>query len=521
MLIIFMTCTANFNFVAKLEHIIAQQQQSELLRSVDPRHFDPSSAPPSAPSSRPRTPQDYNYSNELAHSARKAPPAPLELPYNPSFVSFPSQSNVTFAPEPIRRPLSPQTLAISQLQHYSIQTSKSGVAPSATNPGPTAHTPSSMPDPNSHLIVSPTSTTFCISGAGPGVTPAAAPPGRRESDLALRGMKRRGTLGRTNENGELMLISPLSGTFGARKFSLGRWELTKGAEAQHSHKDGGAHPLANEALMAYEADQEFLDMLGAQPLSDFAAQLEAISSGLPMPESSVLSRPGTATTSEYSESRPGTAASDVSDLDVRQDDPQTGNEYWRKHPDAATPTSQQHGEFHVGHQDFFLPPQPPLGTSSAPKMSSPFAYSVGTSPPSSQVPLFDSSNFGGSFQPFAHRQSIDAQLAAEAGTDKYYDHHMSSFVSPQLTSDHWIARRARGSDATMRGRNDSMVGKSQALAVLQEQMMNPERALGQSLEMDEDQQVEELGEAGPDERTYLYLNPDQAKDVNLVHEILR
>lgn len=153
---------------------------------------------------------------EPPHSApplqrRRGPPAPLDLPYNPTFAYFPSpvDANSPYTPDDASQPVDP----LAQLHSYAL-------TPSAPRPPLSRHR-------------SPISPFFFD----------ALPPA---------GMKRRGTLGRTTGGGDLMLISPTADDFGqGRKFSMGRWE----------HERGVGGPLS-----AFEFNPDFLQsvMLGAQ-----------------------------------------------------------------------------------------------------------------------------------------------------------------------------------------------------------------------------------------------------------------
>lgn len=152
---------------------------------------------------------------DAPHSAplhtRRGPPAPLNLPYNPSFGFYPSvEPHSPYTPPDPAGSLDP----LSQLHSYSLPTS------SAPPPPPVATQRSSTPP----YFFDP---------------------------LPPAGMKRRGTIERTTGGGDLMLISPTADDFGTagRKFSMGRWEA----------HDGGP-------LSAFEFDPDFLQsvMLGTQ-----------------------------------------------------------------------------------------------------------------------------------------------------------------------------------------------------------------------------------------------------------------
>lgn len=235
-------------------------------------------------------------------------------------------------------------------------------------------------------------------------------------------------------------------------------------------------------------------------------------------------RPGTSA-SEHSE-RPGTASSDVSHEGSpvqREDDLGASAAFWRR-SSVANKQQQQfqyslqppEEPYHVGQDSFFDPPADPLQ-----RPESHYPSYQSHSPP---VPAFGSSGFGGSFQPVAHRQSLDAQLAASAAEERSYQHHQQHYPvsifdhSPHLAQDDWVARRDRGSDATIRGRQDSIRDLAQrheeALKVLQSQLADPE---GQLMEQD----LDAVPEGVDPNLKYCYLTPEQAKDARLVEHIFR
>lgn len=547
-----------FGYMVQLDEIMVMQSgPGGSQHMVDPRQLD------SAASDRPQTasystlptlsPQEHL---ERASSSRKGRPVPLDLPYNPTFVPYPPAAN--FLPQPIAapvatgyaRPASPRSLAIDQMQHYNLPgSSTTSVAPTPRPASPRASASSLAVDPSTNgngnpVIISPTSRTFSFASVGPGLPPTV--PLRRDSELgapssaALMGMKRRGTLRATGATGgDLMLISPVTGTFGGRKFSLGRWELPKrsngggeaGEQAAMQAAATSSSGLSNELLQTFELDPSFIEFLETQPVApfgDIAAQLDALmrDGGVAMGDDD--GRPRTSA-SDYSD-RPGTSSSDVSHDGspvLRELDPQAGAAFWRRNSSIdkqhqqfqyslSAPQQQQH-DYHVGQDSFFVPPSNPLVASSS-----------ATSPPtqSPPQPAFGSSAFGGSFQPGAHKQSLDAQLAAEsAASEKAYLASQSALYapnvfdhSPHLAQEDWMARRDRGSDATIRGRQDSIrelgLRHEEALRVLQSQLADPEGL------------VEELGMEGVPEGVdpglkYCYLTPEQAKDARLVEHIFR
>lgn len=241
-----------FNYMAALDN------------APDQMHYDPSLA--AHHESRPRTGSPFDYQNEQQHLSqhqhqhqqqfaahhqqqqqqynspsypRRQPPPPIELPYNPSFLSYypqydsfpsPPHQSSQHGPHQAQRPRSPhpppspRPLGIAQMQSYNFD---------STSPNPQQQQQQqSHGSPQLDVVLSPTGTTFAFNDGGPGVsdsTPCRQQQGRDPPvpNMAFEGMKRRGTLGRTAQGGDLMLISPTSAAFGGRKFSLGRWEVRK------------------------------------------------------------------------------------------------------------------------------------------------------------------------------------------------------------------------------------------------------------------------------------------------------
>lgn len=544
-----------FGYMVQLDEIMALQGNQQHI--VDPRQLD------SVPSSRPHTasyadlptlsPQEHM---ERVSSSRKGPPAPLELPYNPTFVPYPSAAD--FIPQEAQpasqygRPPSPRSLAINEMQHYHLPSSTAtSVSPTPRAPSPQSSSSAASSHPSSHhshlsadpnpLIISPTSRTFSFANVGLGLPPTV--PLRRDSEFgpssaAHMGMKRRGTLRATGATGgDLMLISPVSGTFGGRKFSLGRWELPKrsisgesgGAGAATTAATGQASGLSTKLWQTFELDPSFIEFLETQPVApfgDIAAQLDALKRDEGVTPFDEDDRPGTATSS-YSD-RPGTATSEISHEGspvLRELDPRAGEGFWRSSSSIEKHQSQYSLQppapqepYHVGQDSFFVPPADPL---QAHPDYHPSSAHTTHSPPQ---PAFGSSAFGGSFQPAAHKQSLDAQLAAAAAEEKHYRQQQQQFTasvfdqSPHLAQDDWMARRDRGSDATLRGRQDSIrdltMRHEEALKVLQSQLADPESQLME-------QAQEGVPEGVDPHLKYCYLTPEQAKDARLVEHIFR
>ncbi|KAM0749829.1 hypothetical protein T439DRAFT_363427 [Meredithblackwellia eburnea MCA 4105] len=184
----------------------------------------------------------------LPHSHRESSPLTGEsLPHNPAFLYYghPNEHGYPIHPPlpPSQLPpLSPRSLGAPPLDNYKISASTSTTS--------VALHQSFQPD---DIIISPTSTTFTFNDGVPNqVLPLSSRrrgPDAGTLDLTLVGMKRRGTLGRTAQGGDLMLISPTAGSFGGRKHSLGRWEIRKISMDQgmvDGAKRQGGHPLSGD-----------------------------------------------------------------------------------------------------------------------------------------------------------------------------------------------------------------------------------------------------------------------------------
>lgn len=508
---------AQFNYMAQLDvlqqpHLQHQPQHQQHHYPVDVRPFTSPVHP-----GRPMTGYDHlsSFAMEPSHSQpqygfpNSSSGPTQELPYNPPFPYSPpsavhhqvSSFSMPFPEQgPAIRPLSPQSVALSQqLHHYNI-TSPPQTANGAPAGGFGARRAGTAPEglpqglpisQDEGVVISPTSTTFAYSVAGPGlgdselgVLPhpgaglsaarAQAPIEDATPNLSLLGLKRRGTLRGTN-GGDLMLISPMTGTFGGRKYSLGRYEvrrfstqqLAAVAEAENAGAGPGARvrsSLSTELTGPPTADLGMLDFGDAflndimagniQPGDGFGAQyLQRTGAG-----SGEEARPDTAVSS-YS------VASDASSVDSsgggaelegeRQVDPDAAVEFWKRQQEhfLGQQQQQQHQigqdgkplptpSYHVAGEDYFVPATPvqPLADYAIHQTGSP---PVNLVTGEQTVPVFGSAGFGNFFDPGNHRQSIDALLAASA-TDHFYAAHYATGAQD------WLARGARGSDATIR-----------------------------------------------------------------------
>ncbi|SGY30473.1 BQ5605_C002g01156 [Microbotryum silenes-dioicae] len=394
-------------------------------------------------------------------------------------------------------------------------------------------TPSTRPETSStrtepQVMPSPSSAAFGGNG-----NPAVLPAGRRESELnlPLAGMRRRGTLGRTTQGGDVMLISPVLGQFGeARKFSLGRWELTRPTP---DFNPPAHSPLAAEGLTAYNLPPEIAEMFGTSlPLDTLGTELDAIGCNQEERQTDQASSPSA---SDHSDYRPSSSSSEMSNgSDCEQFSPRFENpkdapwNQWKQ---------QSHiGDFgyHVEGQPFFVSPPSGLAVpQESPAMESRQTATVEVTSHQWQAyeapqglgqgPTFGSPSFGGSFHPGEYYQTPDTPIATTQWAHSKHDGTPSQFnynatLSARGSRSHLLPYRERGSDATIRGRFDSLAAAEArriALEVLQRQLQQPELQIQQPSTSDAAESGDEFyGE-------YLHLTPGQAKDAVLIDCLLR
>ncbi|KAL8286816.1 hypothetical protein RQP46_004344 [Phenoliferia psychrophenolica] len=398
--------------------------------------------------------QPYPSSNQHAmysppQPSRRAPPAPLALPHNPTFLYYQApqqqqQQQNEQRQHPPPRPSTADSHALA-LQNYSIDPQQ---------PSDGRHH-----SPLHDAILSPTGTTFTyehFSSNGGGPTDPSAVVADPHPNFALAGMRRRGTLGRTEQGNELMLISPTGGAFpsAGRRFSAGRWEVRKvsvdGHQQHHSHHGPNRpHPLSQQQEFSPNSSKGAADSFNFQ--TDFMH-------GARDQDSDRRSEHSNESSSLYASQpqRPGSSHSDYSSEGeappIQREEGGEG-EYWRRAATAGDGSTDPKDDrpFHVGHSDFFLAPEPALGgptTSSSSSTSSssdarPFEYA--------QAPnngtMFNYPSFGSSFssQDEQSRPSIDALLAADAYAPYA---HAYQHGGP---SEEWLSNRVgRDSEATIK-----------------------------------------------------------------------
>lgn len=440
---------------------------------------------------------------------------------------------------------------MNSLQGYDLDRPSSSAAIMQRVSPPDVSLSSSRPISNSEPPTgppSPVAGTFLF--AGPSVD-LPRPTGRRDSELLLAamGMKRRGTIGRALNgvaDADLMLVSPSVGTFDGsspgRRFSLGRWEISRPDEAAQNSTTTLAADGSPSGMTAFEADQALLDLLAEQP---FPQPLNSSTSDLGTPLNSIHDtqyRPETGakeTHGSFGPSLHGHNGNDSTHAPSRVDSSRAAPRHWKAANGQGCwlnnhPSYQQ--SFHVGQQDFFVAP------------AGPFAHvATGTQP------ILGSAAFGASFEPTAaaHRHNLDRQLAAEFAAHAQAQQQQQQQERQRAVDDasyaayDWSSRSvARGGDATIRpedGRwsastampiesdsssSSTAAGTDRALEILQAQLRDPEKHL--SAARDDTSMMDTDSTAGgnfadePDvNTTYIMLTPEQAQNAALVNQILR
>ena len=495
---------SQFSYMAQLD-VLQQSVLNQHRYSPDVRPFTSPVHP-----ARPSNGYEHldSYAMETSHSQPQygigsvpAVGGPHDVPYNPPFLYAPPAGighhhPTTFTmPFPDQDqsnlPLSPSSVAIRQMQHYNLSSPPQTAHGSpvggfgAGRAGPASGgLPLGVPVPGSSLgeaiAVRPTGTTFAYSAAEPGSSESALPalsqPGLGLSaarsqaavedvgaNLSLLGLKRRNTLRGTN-GGDLMLISPITGTFGGRRYSLGRYEVRRfstqqlAAVAEDGRPDRARSSLATELSGAPTADLGMLDfedsflndiINGTVPQAGEFGEQYTMQRTL-----SDQARPNTAVSSYSSASDASSASLGTSPPVERQVDSDASMAFWRRQQEHHQQQQQQQfdqdGEplpipsYHVAGQDYFVSASPVRALTDYHAERLAEGEDSG-SPQAGQlsVPVFDSAGFGNFFDPSNHRQSIDALLAASA-TDNYYAAHYA------YNAHDWLSRGARGSDATIR-----------------------------------------------------------------------
>ncbi|GAA5831354.1 hypothetical protein JCM11251_003995 [Rhodosporidiobolus azoricus] len=464
---------------------------------------------------------------------------------DPTLAFYPSSSD-SVAPDtfvlpvpPTARPPPPSATS-QQLSSYTF----GGPSTSPVSSPP----PAAVAAQHHSINYSPIGATFAFGVEGPGQSGLSAPLADRRTapqPLPLDALKqRRNTLRPGNVpsgTSDIMLISPMITTFNGRKQSTGTWSAglrrlsltpTEAAAVQSSPRPGqyarsslsAGVWSANGAFETITVSPSLLESLPTEdPLvtAEFFAQFTAEEPTLPL---------GLLPQDEYAEEeRPSTACSDWStDGEVERLDmalPE-GFMYDRRRstlvpskfassvfstaPTSAAPSPglspvpfsapANNAGFHLGSNDFFLPPKPALATAGP-------GTSAFETPP---VPVFGSSNFGRSFQPFAHRPSVDAILAAASSAELYpsappagqppVSQHPSPDVPVSVT----------GAEEDWAGGPSSMT--QTALSILQA------RRQQQAFEEQPSLPVEQ-GQSAQPECEYVYLTMDQLQDQHLIGQI--
>jgi len=360
------------------------------------------------------------------------------------------------------RPPSPTSDAIRQMQSYSLG-----------GPSPPTRPHSAYPATNDS---SASGFTFGTYSPNPHQQQASPAPLAQRRDiqfppnLPLSALKHRRSTIRPgqqvdpNARGDLMLISPLSTTFNGRRQSLG-WSsglrrVSLGLHGAGVDENAPTMPYRKSSLSTgiISSDTSFetltfpQDVLDSFPVenpftdADFLAQF---ASSLP------------ACDNEFETDRPDTASSSWStDDDFQAIDRCEGGfpagyfERRRSTLVASKFNSPNSGSpnYHVGSTDFFTQPQPPLSSSGSPNSQQ-------------AVPAFGSPEFGGSFQPFTHRQSIGSLLASSLSS---YDQNTAPTFPSSVGSDHSSHAQGEWTASSMRDAALSVLHERRNPSQLQE-----------------------------------------------------
>ncbi|GAA5842486.1 hypothetical protein JCM9279_005400 [Rhodotorula babjevae] len=518
-----------FAYVAQLEsHFGASHFSSSSSSSstssfpIDPRL---EALPPSSSYQHDAFPVDVSPfdSNFSLDSTSSAPP---QTAYSVgSFGSCPSSSALAAS-----RPATAHDDGLSQLQNYTLGGPSSFASSASSSFGSTL---GDLPNSNSGAVLAERR--------------AAAPPVPLDALQRRRGTLRASDVG-AGSMGDLMLISPLTTTFNGRRQSIG-WQPTvrrvslAGGSSALAHGqvlpqaqapapghggDGQLFPPAQsfsrrsslsttvisaEQLATVTFSQALLDAIPSEGLSDSLSHYsfgDAPGFG--------LSPPGQGA---YDSERPSTADSAWSEDDVerlecdmplgfydRRRSTLVASKFMSALAGAASSPSSQ--GYHVGSDDFFVPPNSAL--SSAPssfdgslQLPEPPSFDAQGAQPS---PAFGAPEYGGSFQPQSHFAplTVDSILAAATAgdADSYSCDPLSSSGLPgdAGASPEWLASTQDGDDS------GAAMHKT-ALSVLNErrQQFSPlsHLAHGPSLHIVHDEGT-----------TYVYLTMEQMQDEALL-----
>ncbi|KAK4054734.1 slightly ste11-like protein [Microbotryomycetes sp. JL201] len=233
-------------------------------------------------------------------------------------------------------------------------------------------------------------------------------------------------------------------------------------------------PLATLRSLSEDADDGGCPAMDMQDLS-MAVDDASDESGRPWTATSNSS--WSTTKSSCSASRPGSAASDNSDksgpLSIsnsagRQLDPEAPHKLWMQSHSFAEFGAQMldpGSTFHVGSQEYFRsPPATVLATHDSQETQE---SSVSATVAIPDHPPINSAAFGGSFEPLTHAQSVAQSMKLQHHAPAFGDvtavehmHQAPKQFGEQEPSPFnpwsWRRQTLRGSDATLRGRQDSI-----------------------------------------------------------------
>lgn len=308
---------------------------------------------------------------------------------------------------------------------------------------------------------------------------------RRSSEVPgfnVVGMKKRGQLdivateeGNGGAGGDMMLISPMSGAYGARKFSIGRWSESVQQEINSETL------LENDDLSlpfeAYEFDPDFLQ--------------------------SVMRDRG-------AESGGG-----------RQQLLEPSTFSWS----AAPPTKAgvQDEAYHVGSTDYFSTPPNPLLPLQNPQSSGQFEFASHASSPDLQKdpsPLFGTSAFGNSFNPITH-----SQLSA-SDASKSYPVRLNSVSTPVEEVISWASQNRLSYLDTSTSEGLVSEGGNRRES-LEEELRRLEREAAMVVLRSSQELLQGTGgisgggtSQGDKQQQYIFLSREQARDQVLIDQIL-
>ncbi|GAA6060397.1 hypothetical protein JCM10212_004650 [Sporobolomyces blumeae] len=349
------------------------------------------------PLSRPPTASQAAFPDQLINPFSTGPTAPLAASAPPS----PER-------QPLFRPPSPTSIAIQRMQSYSL----GGPSP------PLPLEPTYPPTPIS------SASDFTFGTFSPPSIESTMPLAQRRDiqfppNLPLAALKHRRSTIRPGQpdgsgRGDLMLISPLTTTFKGRRQSVGwssgvrRISLSATALAAGQGDENTPFPAyrktslsagvlsANDSFEAFSFPQDVLESLPLENAFDSPETLsQLVSTSLPTPYDDDENRPNTATSAWSTDDS-------IEAIERLEGGFPAGYFDRRRSTLVASKLSSGANSpgYHLGSTDFFTNPAPVL---------SPPTTGAGSE---SAVPAFGSAEFGGSFQPFAHRPSFGSLLAS-------------------------------------------------------------------------------------------------------------